>query len=43
MKRAKHFLNRYATPNHMKIALALLALATFVFAGGAPDEYSGGG
>ena len=43
MKNAKSFLHKYGTPKHLKIALALLTLATFVLAGGAPGDGSGPG
>ena len=43
MKSIKYLLHRYATPNHVRIALALLALVTFVLAGGAPEDGSGNG
>ena len=43
MKAARYYLHRYATPNHVKAILALLTLITFVVAGGAPGDDSGGG
>lgn len=43
MKNAKHLLYKYATPKHLKVALALLTLVTFVLAGGAPSDDSGNG
>ena len=43
MRNIKYLLHRYATPNHVRIALALLALVTFVLAGGAPEDGSGNG
>jgi len=43
MKNIKYLLHRYTTPNHVRIALAVLTLVTFVLAGGAPTKDSGGG
>jgi hypothetical protein len=43
MKNVNHLLHRYVTPNHVKIALVLLTLVTFVLAGGAPHDGSGNG
>jgi len=43
MNKVRYLLHNYATPKHVRVALALLALVTFVLAGGAPSDNSGPG
>jgi hypothetical protein len=43
MKNVRYVVHRYATPDLVKIILALLTLVTFALAGGAPEDNSGPG